>query len=154
MRAQTKGAIEHKRAYESLPYATEMDWRDRLVTAGRNTRTDEQAETAQQVNQGEEPFIHVHLPEELRAAVYANRVTISATQGEFVITFAQIPPLRDEEELEEARRTGRVEALAVANIAVSHGFLPIIISVFQQTLDKLHDIKKAERSESEQEMPK
>jgi len=91
---------------------------------------------------------HIRIPEELMAAAYANHVNISHTPGEFVITFAQIPPLRDDIAREETLEKGRLEAIAVANVIVSHAFLPVIIEVFQKNLDK---VKEAEPKKGEKD---
>ena len=92
--------------------------------------------------------LHIRIPEELMAAAYANHVNISHTPGEFVIAFAQIPPLRDDIAKEETLQKGRLEAIAVANVIVSHEFLPVIIEVFQKNLDR---VKEAESKRGEKD---
>ncbi len=92
--------------------------------------------------------LRMYIPDELRAASYANRVVISLTPSECIITFAQLPPLRDEAALDEARAAGHVDTVAVANVAIGHEFLPRIIEIFQDTLARFEE-QKSKKEESE-----
>ena len=92
--------------------------------------------------------LRMYIPDELRAASYANRVLISLTPGEFIITFAQVPPLRDNAALDEARAAGHLDTVAVANVAIRHEFLPRIIEIFQENLARLEE-QKSKKEESE-----
>lgn len=92
--------------------------------------------------------LRMYIPDELQAASYANRVVISCTPGEFVITFAQVPPLRDSAALDEARTAGHLDTVAVANVAVTHEFLPRIIEILQENLKRLDDRKSEKEGNS------
>ena len=108
----------------------------------------ENEEEVQNVEAGSEDkkqlLVRIDTPDELKAGTYANHVVISRTPHEFVITFAQIMPLRDEEAVEEARKAGRLEAVAVANIAIAHGLLESVINAFQTQLDNSKDEGKSD----------
>lgn len=104
-----------------------------------DTKGKEKEQSAEPVPDEEQVRVHIDIPAELRVAKYANRVVISRTPGEFVITFAQIPPLRDEVEVEDVRKAGRLDATAVANVVVGHEFLPRIIATFQENLDRFRE---------------
>ncbi len=95
----------------------------------------------------DELSLRMHIPDELQAANYANRVVSSCTPSEFVITFAQVPPLRDSADVDEARAAGYLDTVAVANVAVNHEFLPRIIEIFQMSLNRLKE-SKSEKEEN------
>ena len=82
-------------------------------------------------------LLNVVIPDELRVAQYANHVLISYTPAEVVITFAQIPPVRSDAEKEKVRRDARLDAAAIANVAVPHSLLPIIADLFNRMVKEL-----------------
>ncbi len=91
--------------------------------------------------------LHIKIPDELQAATYANWVNISYTPtGEFVVTFGQIPPLRDEIARQDALRTGTLDVRAVANVVIGREMLPRVIDTLQASLDKVQQ-REAELEE-------
>ncbi len=86
--------------------------------------------------------LHVCIPDNLSPAVYANHMTISRTPSEFVITFVQIPPLRDEVARAEVREKGILEVEAVANVVVSQQFLPDIVETLQRNMERTATAKE------------
>lgn len=92
-------------------------------TQGKGASTPETTEPLQ---------LHICIPEELTPAVYANHISISRTPGEFVLTFAQIPPLRDEIDRQEVHNRGRLDAVAVANVIIADQFVPRILDILSK----------------------
>ncbi len=99
----------------------------------------ENEEEVQNVEAGseDEVLVRIEIPDELKMGAYANHVAISTARHEFVITFAQIMPLRDNKAIQDALETRTLEAVAVANIAIPHGLLAGVIKAFQTNLDGL-----------------